>query len=338
MRSIGERYTDEELPLITICMPVKNRAWCLPKVLPSIETLDYPKRKIKVIFVDDHSTDGSYEIIEKWSRNAEKLGFYKVEVIRAKTNIPQARNLCVKHMEGEILLFWDSDVVPPPELLREMVEELKRKPNVGIIGADYVYDPSTGIRYKPVTGKETHAVYMGFTLIRREVFEKAGLFNENLSVGEDTEFCIRVRERTGYRILWTPKPVLHLKRVEDIRRPGKFRRWLWYNFAVRAEEYYRSWHALPRFLKLRVIYWATWPYALVLLVMTMLSAVNNKTMLIPATLLLLYIVGSLYFNIRGRGFEGLREWLLSSVPTGISLSYGILRKAIKENIKRRCLK
>jgi len=319
---------DTEPPSITICMPVKNRAWCLPKVLSSIEVLDYPKRKIKIVFVDDYSTDGSYEIIEEWARRVGESGFYKVEVIRAKTNIPQARNICIKHMEGELLLFWDSDVVPPSELLKEMIEALDRNPAVGIIGADYVYDPSAGVRYKYVTSRETHAVYMGFTLIRREVFERVGLFDENLSVGEDTEFCIRVRERAGYRILWAPKPVLHLKRVEDVKRPGRLRWWLRYNFTVRAEEYYRSWNALPRFLKLRVIYWATWPYALALLVMIMLSALHNKTMLIPATLLLLYIVGSSYFNVRSKGFEGLMEWLLWNVPTGISLSYGILRKAL----------
>jgi len=292
----------DDVPSITICMPVKNRAWCLPKVLSSIEALDYPRHKIKIVFVDDYSADGSYEIIEEWARRVGELGFYKVEVIRAKTNIPQARNLCIKHMEGELLLFWDSDVVPPPELLREMVEELKRNPDVGIIGADYVYDSSTGIKHKPVTAKETHAVYMGFTLIRREVFEKAGLFNENLSVGEDTEFCIRVRERTGYRILWAPKPVLHLKRVEDVKRPGRLRWWLWYSFTVRAKEYYTTWKSLPRFLKLRVIYWIAWPLALIALIYTSIMGLSPLTLF-----LLIYVLASAYPVVKSKGVEGFRE-------------------------------
>jgi len=326
---------DVELPLITICMPIKNRAWCLPKVLTSIEVLDYPKRKIKVVFVDDYSTDGTYEIVEEWARRARELEFYKVEIVRAKTNIPQARNLCIRRMEGDLLLFWDSDVVAPPELLREMVDILKHNPDVGIIGADYVYDPSTGIRYKPVTGEETHAVYMGFTLIRKEVFERTGLFNENLSVGEDTEFCIRVKERTGYRILWAPKPVLHLKRVEDIRRPGRLMWWLWYNFTVRAEEYYRSWNTLPRFLKLRIVYWITWPLALLLLIAsTSLGfTFTNKLWLSLTILDALYIMSSSYFNIRIKGFEGLKEWLSWNIPTGISLSYGIFKKALTSLLK-----
>jgi len=311
-------------PLVTICTPVKNRAWCLERVLKAMETVDYPKDRIEIIFIDDYSTDGSYEMIEEWTRKAEKLGFYKVEVIRAKTNIPQARNLCTKHMEGELLLFWDSDVIPPPELLREMVETLKQNPGVGIIGADYVYDLSTGIRYKPVTGKETHAVYMGFTLVRKEVFEKAGLFNENLSVGEDTEFCIRVRERTGYRILWAPKPVLHLKRTEDVRRPGKFRWWLWYNFTIRAKEYYTSWDSLPRFLKLRVIYWIVWPLALVAF------AYSSIMGILPLMLLLLiYILASAYPVVKSKGIRGLEEWTRGNILTGIALSYGVLKEVLK---------
>ena len=313
----------KDLPLITVGMPVKNRAWCIMRVLKAIEDIDYPKHRIKVVFVDDHSTDGMYEIIKQWAQEAEKKGFYKIEIIRERTNIPQARNLCVKHMEGKYLLFWDSDIIPPSRLLREMTEVVERSPNIGIIGADYLYDPQTGINYTPVVNKETPAVYMGFTLIRREVFVKTGMFNENLSQGEDTEFCIRAREKTNYRILRTSKPVLHLKRPEETRRPGRLRQWLRYNFTVRAKEYYVSWDSLPRFLKLRIVYWIAWPWSLILL------AYSISIGLLPISITLLtYTLVPVYFIIRNRGIKGLKQCLLGNVLTGISLSYGVLKEVL----------
>jgi len=319
-----------ELPLITIGVPTKNRAWTIRKILKALDSIEYPTHLLKVVFVDDYSTDDTYEIICEWASKASEKGFHKVEVIRARTNIPQARNLCVKKMEGKYLLFWDSDVIPPPELLREMVDIIERNLDIGIIGADYIYEPSTGIKYKPVINKGTHAVYMGFTLIRREIFEKVGLFNENLSVGEDTEFGIRVRERTSYRIIWAPKPVLHLKRLEEVRKPGALRTWLWYNFTVRAGEYYNSWKTLPSFLKLRIAYWLMWPWIVGLLVYV---AIMGKTLL--ALCLLTYVGASAYPVVQQKGVRhGIRLWIGGNVLTGLALSYGVLKEAMKTLISK----
>ncbi|MEZ0346057.1 MAG: glycosyltransferase [Infirmifilum sp.] len=316
-------------PLITICIPIKNRAWILDKLFRALESLEYPKINSKIVFVDGCSTDGTYEGILEWSKKAKELGFREVKIVRAESNIPQARNICIKYMEGKYLLYWDSDVIPPPELLREMIEAMERDSDIGIMGADYIYEPSTGINYVPVVSKKTNAVYMGFTLIRREVFEKVGMFNENLSQGEDTEFCIRVKEKTNYRILWAPKPVLHLKRSEEVRKPGRLRRWLWYNFTVRAKEYYVSWDSLPKFLKLRVIYWITWPWSLVLLTYSIFTG-----FLLMSVTLLIYVLASAYPIVRSRGIKGLKQWMLGNVPTGISLSYGFLREALVRTLKR----
>jgi glycosyltransferase involved in cell wall biosynthesis len=320
----------EELPLVTACMLIKNRIWSLKAVLNALEDIHYPKRKLKLVFVDDFSDDGSYEFLTEWSR-ARSMNFYNIEIIRARTNIPQARNLCIDHTEGEYLLFWDSDVIPPPELLLEMVNLMKKDKHVGIIGSDYIYDPSLKVKYAPMMSKETYAVYMGFTLIQKDVFKIAGKFNELLTVGEDTEFCIRVKERSKYTIYWAPKPVLHLKRLIDVTKPGILRDWLRYNLTVRAKEYYSSWKSLPRFLKLRIVYWILWPWTLMLLAYTLM--LGN---IIIILFLLLYILASAYLVIRQRGVtRGIELWIKSNVLTGLALSYGILIEVVKNFAKRK---
>lgn len=293
------------LPQVTICIPVKNRAWCIRQLLEALENIEYQKHLLKVIFVDDYSTDGTYEIIYEWASKTSKKGFYDVRVIRARTNIPQARNICIKHMEGKYLLFWDSDVIPPPDLLRKMIKIMERDSKIGVIGADYVYDSSLGFKYKPVVNKETNAVYMGFTIIRREVFERIGGFNESLSVGEDTEFCIRVKEKSNYHVVWAPKPVLHLKRLEDVKILGTLRAWVSFNFKIRAKEYYTSFNKLPRFLKFRIIYWLLWPW--VVLTITYLTFSDNFLYSLP---MIAYVLASLCLLIGQRGIlEGSRIWI-----------------------------
>ncbi|MEM1510823.1 MAG: glycosyltransferase [Thermofilaceae archaeon] len=317
----------ENAPLITIGIPIKNRFQYIGDLLRAIEDLNYPKKKIKLVFVDDFSTDGTYEALVKWKNEVEEK-YYKMVLMRERTNIPQARNLCIKNMEGDYLLFWDSDVIPPRDLLNEMISIMQGNPSIGIIGADYEYDPSLKVRYKPVVNKETNAVYMGFTLIRKEVFNAVGFFDENLSVGEDTEFSIRVIEKTGYKIVWAPRPVLHLKRPSDVKRG--ILTWMAYNFRVRAEEYYKSFTKLPRFLKIRLAYYIGLPWVVVLGLATFIFGMQ-----ILAIVLLTYLAPSLYPLVKSRGLkDGIIMWLKFNLPTGLSLSYGFLFIALKRLLRK----
>ncbi|MEM2511390.1 MAG: glycosyltransferase [Candidatus Methanomethylicia archaeon] len=315
------------MPLISICIPIKNRFQYIRNLLNAIENLDYPKKKVKLIFVDDFSIDGTYEALVKWKNEVEEK-YYKMVLMRERTNIPQARNLCIKNMEGDYLLFWDSDVIPPRDLLSEMISIMEENPTIGMIGADYEYDPSLKVRYKPIVNKETHAVYMGFTLIRREVFNVAGFFDENLSVGEDTEFGIRVTEKTDYKIVWAPRPVLHLKSPSDVKR--RIRAWMAYNFHVRAEEYYKSFNRLPRILKIRLAYYIGLPLTIVLSLVLFITSVQ-----VLAIMPLLYLVPSIYPLIKSRGLkEGIIVWLTFNLPTGLSLSYGFMYVVLKKLLRK----
>ncbi|MEM1983584.1 MAG: glycosyltransferase [Sulfolobales archaeon] len=316
----------ENVPLISICIPIKNRFQYIRNLLNAIENLDYPKKKVKLIFVDDFSIDGTYEALVKWKNEVEEK-YYKMVLMRERTNIPQARNLCIKNMEGDYLLFWDSDVIPPRDLLSEMISIMEENPTIGMIGADYEYDPSLKVRYKPIVNKETHAVYMGFTLIRREVFNVAGFFDENLSVGEDTEFGIRVTEKTDYKIVWAPRPVLHLKSPSDVKR--RIRAWMAYNFHVRAEEYYKSFNRLPRILKIRLAYYIGLPLTIVLSLVLFITSVQ-----VLAITPLIYLAPSLYPLIRTKGLkEGVAMWLTFNLPTGLALSYGFLFIALNKLLR-----
>jgi len=315
---------ESKQPLLTIGILTKNSASSVREVTGAIESLEYPKKRIKLVFVDDYSTDGTFDFLKKWRMENESF-YHAIVPVQEHTNIPKARNLCIDTMEGDFILFWDSDVIPPKHLLLRMVEMLQTDGKLGMVGADYVYQHKSmlaKLQGDPATDKGTHAVYMGFTLIRRSVFEKVGKFNEFLDVGEDTEFGIRVVEQTSYKIMWSPSPVLHLRPAPGARgtRPT-FLQWLSYNFNLRGEQYARTFPSLPLALRLRVLYYLLLPVVMVAsLVLSLYLGVAY-----PVLALIVYLSPGLVLAARGSNVRrGTMSFLWSNVPTGIALSYGTL--------------
>jgi len=127
---------------IAIVTPVKNRAWCLPDFLASIRALDYPRKELTIIFLDDGSTDGSLAILREFARRYRVQ--YRRIVVEATTGTGEhntssrdgrrwaglyehlaalrARLLDRARTEGaEAVLATDSDALLSPGLLRELL-------------------------------------------------------------------------------------------------------------------------------------------------------------------------------------------------------------------------
>jgi len=325
-------------PLITVCMLVKNRKWCIERVLSSLVDVEYPKNAMEIVLIDNMSTDGTYEALTDFVRKVSSQ-YYRIALFREEGNIPHLRNLCLNNANGRYILYWDSDILPPRNLIKVMVSLAEGDKKIGIIEPNYIAVEITELaRYmkyidKPISTilspKHVHATGMGFALVRTDVARSVGGFNEALSVGEDTVFSISVFDK-GYRNVRLNVHVLHLtcevKRSEKwIVRPSNLLMWLRYNFSVRAEEYCSSFNSLPRFLKARIFYYLGLPWVIVL---SITSAVSKP---ILAIILPLYLALSIYLVVKERGLkDGIMTWLKFNVPTGLALSYGVLRVAIKK--------
>lgn len=92
---------------VSIVIPARNAATTLVACLQSIHQLD--PAPLEVIVVDDASMDDTAEVAER----------YGARVIRAKSNLGPggARNLGVRHAQGEYLAFTDSDCRVPTDWL-----------------------------------------------------------------------------------------------------------------------------------------------------------------------------------------------------------------------------
>lgn len=204
-----EIHEPDQLPPVSVIIPVKNRPQDLRDCLKALEGVKYPRNKLEVLVVDDASTDETTEVIRS----------FPVKSLRTARSVgPSAsRNLAARRARGEVLAFLDSDCVPSPQWLKELVGFLA-EPDVGAVGGyvDGYFHLTPLDRYEKTcsplnmgqrmrrAGPETSSFYLPTCnlLVPRHIFLQLGGFDEDLYVGEDVDFCWRLRKR-GYVIYYS---------------------------------------------------------------------------------------------------------------------------------------
>jgi len=193
--------------MITICTITLNRGWIIGSMLSSLLSQNVPKDKIFFVLVDGGSTDSTVKIAEEILRSSG----IRFKIIVQPSNIGEARDICVKNAEGEILIFWDSDVVAPNSALQILLQHLY-KSNVHILGlerstlklesVEKLKETVQGILHHIVTPLhidlvEVDIIGMDFTAIRKEVLKSITF--KPLPYAEDADFCVRAKLK-GYKI------------------------------------------------------------------------------------------------------------------------------------------
>ncbi len=95
--------------------------------------------------------------------------------------------------------------------MKEIVFIMENNLSLGIIGADYIYEATVKVKRKPILNKKSHATYMGFTLIRRDVFEKVGGFMRILAVARTPNFALELWKRQITKLCGHLSPFCILK-------------------------------------------------------------------------------------------------------------------------------
>lgn len=120
----------EELPLVSIIVPIYNVAEFLESAILSIVNQSY--RNLEILLVDDGSTDNSNEIAQKFAATDERITVY----VKPNGGLSDARNYGLEKAHGEYIYFLDSDDQIETETINKCVTKL-HKTNADIVIFDY---------------------------------------------------------------------------------------------------------------------------------------------------------------------------------------------------------
>ena len=198
-----EQQNDQKVTL-SIIVPVYNRANLVGFTLDSI----YNNRQevdFEVIVIDDHSTDGTFDHIQ---RNYPQVLLLK----NPKKGAPSARNAGLNAARGKYILYLDSDDLIGPDFIKSRCAFLDEHPEVNACYGDHdwfesdtAFSEDTIIfrhKYPVITSSgndKTHLVhYLGGWFLppnaiiwRKDFLQKIGGHREDLAINQDVELVIR---------------------------------------------------------------------------------------------------------------------------------------------------
>jgi glycosyltransferase involved in cell wall biosynthesis len=222
---------DAELPLVSVIVPCRNEQGWIRACLESILGNDYPKERLEVLIVDGMSDDSTRDIVAEFAAREPLVRL----VDNPKRITPAALNLGILAGRGAVVLRMDAHVEYPVNYISSLVESLGTSgaDNVGgvcqtrpanetamarAIAVGLSHPLGVGNSHFRIGAKEPRWVdTVPFGCYRREVFERIGLFDEELVRNQDDELNLRLIRRGG-RILLLPQIVCQYYARDSLRK------------------------------------------------------------------------------------------------------------------------
>jgi GT2 family glycosyltransferase len=205
---------------------------CLASVYHETQRISF-----EIILVDNASTDGSVEIVEK--------DFPNVKVIRNAENrgFAAANNIAIRQATGEYMLLLNADTEILDQAIEKTVAFMEDKPNIGVVGCKLLYadgtqqpsvhgyhtvlgtfldatflhlllPPSVIVRERGIThfdrtrAGEVDWVIGAYFMMRKSLLDKIGLLDEQFWLyGEETDICQRAKD-AGFETWYIPHAVV----------------------------------------------------------------------------------------------------------------------------------
>jgi len=127
-------HVGEELPSVTVQLPIFNEALVVERLIDAIVGLDYPAYLLQIQVLDD-STDETTEIAQNRVDLYRRQGI-NIELIHRRDRPgfkAGALKNGLKTATGEIIAIFDADFVPNPDFLKQTVPYFATHPEAGII-------------------------------------------------------------------------------------------------------------------------------------------------------------------------------------------------------------
>jgi glycosyltransferase involved in cell wall biosynthesis len=196
------------LPFVTVVIPALNEARVIGDCLRALNDQTYPRKRFEVVIVDNGSTDDTAKI-------AQQSGATVMHVAERSAYV--ARNAAIRATTGDYLAFTDADCVPAVRWIDELIAAESRE-QTGVVAGHIDYRmsfDSLGNRML-IASRDRDVIRAnvcihrcaptGNVLIRRQLFEKHGLFCE-AAYGSDIAMSKRL-SGLGHPPVFAPEAVV----------------------------------------------------------------------------------------------------------------------------------
>jgi O-antigen/teichoic acid export membrane protein/glycosyltransferase involved in cell wall biosynthesis len=190
---------------VSVIIPTYNREAFVTRALNSV--LNQTFKDFEIIVVDDGSTDGTRSALEPYSNQIKYI-------YQGNAGVSAARNAGIALAAGEWIAFLDSDDEWAPDFLARQMQTINQNQDMCMQIADCRYADETGEKKSYFQTNETIKEFngadyfrpkqpfvfllshlswqIGSIVVRRDIVDKAGLFDSTFSIGEDQDFLARV--------------------------------------------------------------------------------------------------------------------------------------------------
>jgi glycosyltransferase involved in cell wall biosynthesis len=201
------------MPTVSVILPTYNRAHIVGRAIQSV--LDQTYRDFELIVVDDGSADNTEEMVKGF--NDPRIRYIRHEMNKGGA---AARNTGIEAAQGEYIAFQDSDDEWLSEKLEKQMRIFEKAPaQVGVVytgfyaikGDQKTYIPRPNVKIKE--GNIHNELLRGnfvttqAAVVRRECFERTGIFDERLPRFQDWELFIRISKY--YIFNYVDEPLLN---------------------------------------------------------------------------------------------------------------------------------
>jgi cellulose synthase/poly-beta-1,6-N-acetylglucosamine synthase-like glycosyltransferase len=177
----------DEIPLVTIQLPVFNEMYVMERLLDNIALMDYPKDKLEIQVLDD-STDETVETTRKQIEKLQSTGLDIIHITRTDRSGFKAGALKegLKTAKGEFIAIFDADFLPQENWLKRTILYFK-DPQIGVVQTRWGH---INRNYSILTKIQAFALDAHFTLEQVGRSSKGHFINFNGTAGVWRKECI----------------------------------------------------------------------------------------------------------------------------------------------------
>ena len=207
-------------PLISVVIPLYNKAKFICETLDSVLQQDYSN--LEILVVNDASTDESLKVIKTYSDS-------RIKIINNKTNqgLSESRNIGIKNSKGELIALLDADDTWAINYLSIINELFQKFPNQVIYGTDFLEifskkgafrtqkninetDDNTFVLVKDFfEASKSQAILCPSSMVINKEIASDKMFNKAITYAEDVDFYIRYF--TSNSLAYFNKPLVYKK-------------------------------------------------------------------------------------------------------------------------------